>query len=120
VLGELDEHTAEPAPAVTVGGWVHAEEPAAEEPTPEGEVDAVAEERAAEETLAAEEPTPEEALEDEAIVEDATAMLVELAEHTAEPAPAVTVGGWVHAEEPAAEEPAPEGEGDAVAEERAA
>ena len=53
-------------------------------------------------------------LEDEAIVEDATAMLVELAEHTAEPAPAVTVGGWLHTEEaaveeePAAEEPAAE------------
>src|SRR5450756_2923310 len=119
MLVELAEHTAEPAPAVTVGGWVHAEEPAAEEPAPEGEGDAVAEERAAEETLAAEEPTPEEALEDEAIVEDATAMLVELAEHTAEPAPAVTVGGWVHAEEGAAEEePAVEKEG--AAEEEAA
>src|SRR5450756_3087353 len=57
--------------------------------------------------------------EDEAIVEDATAMLVELAEHTAEPAPAVTVGGWVHAEEGAAEEePAVEKEG--AAEEEAA
>ena len=101
MLVELAEHTAEPAPAVTVGGWVHAEEPAPEEPTPEGEVDAVAEERAAEETLAAEEPTPEEALEDEAIAEEPAAEETLAAE---EPAAEETLA----AEEPTPEEPTPE------------